>query len=268
MLLKGFFGGILPRLIARVICDYSSALAAIINPSGAGDDIIGNDGPPNRFAELDLWFLFPKFATTHQQRPTVGLQSMAAFLFVVPLHKRAVAESHGALPGDFSNLIARAPKRAVHKPHTAGIRSLYAHHGGVRPVERDEFTVGDQQGHRRAVLDHHGRETVIGAKAQEVAVANPGLSLNELVTDAIAEAEGVEDVLPVAAADDECFPMFLLPLKQFRFHAPPGIEMHILDAPDVVDGIHENTAAKRLAMDIADEMPLVLAGVDAVVGIQ
>jgi hypothetical protein len=69
-------------------------------------------------------------------------------------------------------------------------------------VERNEFAVGNQQRHRRAVLNHHGRETVIGTEAQEVAVANAGLGLNEFVPNVIAETESVKDVLPVAATNE------------------------------------------------------------------
>ena len=63
----------------------------------------------------------------------------------------------------------------------------------------------------RAVLDDQRGVAIIGADAQEVAVADAGGGLDELVADVVAEAEGVEDVLPVAAAEDERLAVLLLP---------------------------------------------------------
>src|SRR5437660_584970 len=62
--------------------------------------------------------------------------------------------------------------------------------------------------------------------------------------------------------------MFLLPLKEARVHAPPGIEMNVLNSADVENVIHKDAAAKRLALNIADEMALVMGGVDAIVRIK
>ncbi len=84
----------------------------------------------------------------------------------------------------------------------------------------------------------------------------------------VAEAEGVEDVLPIAPREEECLAVVHLPLEELGLHAPPGIEMDVLDAADVVDGVDPDAAAERLALDVADQMALVARGVDAVVGIE
>ena len=44
--------------------------------------------------------------------------------------------------------------------------------------------------------------------------------------------------------------------------------MHVLDPSDVVDRVDQHAAPQRLAVDIADQVPLVAGGVDAVVGIE
>ena len=44
--------------------------------------------------------------------------------------------------------------------------------------------------------------------------------------------------------------------------------MDVLDPADVVDGVHADAAPQRLALDVADQVALVMRGVDAVVGIE
>src|SRR5205814_746464 len=102
----------------------------------------------------------------------------------------------------------------------------------------------------------------------EVAIAEAGLRLEEFVADVVAEVEGVEDVLPVRPAEHKRLAVLLLPLEEFPLHAPPRIEVDVLDPPDVVDGVHVNAAPQRLTLDIADEMALVLTGINAVVRVQ
>ena len=79
-------------------------------------------------------------------------------------------------------------------------------------MEGDELAVGDQQSEGRALLDHDRRVAVVGADAQKVAVAHAPLAADELVADVVAEAEGVEHILPVAAAEDERLAVCQLPL--------------------------------------------------------
>ena len=44
--------------------------------------------------------------------------------------------------------------------------------------------------------------------------------------------------------------------------------MHVLDPADVVDPIHDDPSAQRLAGNVADQVTVVLSGVDAVVRVE
>jgi len=72
---------------------------------------------------------------------------MAPFLFSVPLHKGTIAEAYGSFAVNLRDLIAGPPKGAVHKPDTSRVRDFNPNHGGIRAMERNEFTVGNQQPH-------------------------------------------------------------------------------------------------------------------------
>ena len=135
-------------------------------------------------------------------------------------------------------------------------------------MEGDELAVRDEQPHRRAVLDDQRRVAIVGADAEEVAVAEAGSSLDELVADVVAEAEGVQDVLPVAAPEDERLAVLLLPLEQARTCAPPGVEVDVLDTPDVVNRVHEHAAPEGLAVHVPNQVPFVAGSVNAVVGVK
>ena len=91
------------------------------------------------------------------------------------------------------------------------------------------------------------------------------MSLDEFVSDIVAKTKRVEDVLPIASPENERFAVFLLPVVEIGFHAPPRVEVHVFDPANVVDHIDVNSAAQRLALNVADEMPLVVRGVDAVI---
>ena len=92
--------------------------------------------------------------------------------FAVPLDEGAVAEADRAAPGDPGDLVARPPEGAIDEPHAAGVGGLHLDHRRVRAVEGDELAVGDQQAEGRGFLDHHGRVAIVGADAEEVAVAD------------------------------------------------------------------------------------------------
>ena len=96
----------------------------------------------------------------------------------------------------------------------------------------------------------------------------PGLALHEAVAGVIAEAEGVEHVLPVGPAEDERVAVLHLPAEQLRLHAPPRVEMDVLDPADVVDRVDPDAGLQGLALHVADQVPLVAGGVDAVVGVE
>src|SRR5262245_1035593 len=175
------------------------------------EQVIRDDRPSKMLAEFDLRFVFLEIAAAHQECAADGLDGMKALPVVVPLNESAIAEAYGALavyPGD---LIARPPEGTIDEPHGPSIGGVDAHHGRVRAVKGDELAVGNQQRHRSAILDHQGGKTVVGADAEEISVANSGLSFDEFVTDVIPETKGVVSVLPIASSKNKSFAMSLLP---------------------------------------------------------
>src|SRR5438045_3536177 len=109
----------LPR-IANVIVDHHRSLAAIVDTGFAGQDIVRDNGATNAFAQFDLGFVFAKLAPADNHAAALDLQSVAALLFSVPLHKGAIAKPHGAFAGNFGDLIAGSPESAIHKADRAG----------------------------------------------------------------------------------------------------------------------------------------------------
>src|SRR5437588_6769723 len=122
--------------------------AAVSDPRLAGEYVVGNDGPPNLFAQLDLWFIFPKLATADQDGAARHLQSVAPFLVPIPLHEGAIAETDRSLSVNFGDLIARTPEGAVHKTDATGISGLDANHRWVRAMKRHKLAIGNQQAER------------------------------------------------------------------------------------------------------------------------
>ena len=102
-----------------------------------------------------------------------------------------------------------------------------------------------------------------------IAVAHAGFGFDELVADTVAEAKGVEDVLPVAAAKNERFSVLLLPLKQRGCHAPPGIKMYVFDSADIGGTIHPDSPAQGASYHAADSMAAIhlRPNLNAVVGV-
>ena len=254
--------------ITRVVLDIHHRLAAVRDTGFAVEDIVRDDCPPNLLSQLDLRFVGLELTAADQNGAAGHLQRVTSFIVAIPLHEGAIAEAHRTLARDFRNLVAGPPKGAVHKAHAAGVGGLHAHHRGIGAVEGDELAVGDQQRKRSAVLHDHGGVTIIRADAQEIPVAEASRGLDELVADVIAKAKGVEDVLPVAAAEDKRLPVRLLLVEQARFHAPPRVEMHVLDPPDVVDHVHIDAPSQGLAVHVPDQVPLIATGIDAVVGVK
>src|SRR5579862_5056512 len=175
-------------LIARVIVDYSMA-AAVGDAGFAGKNIAGNHSAPDGFVEIDLWFVFLKFAAANHECPAFRPDSRAAFVISVPLHKGAIAEADSPAAGDFGNLIARAPKSAIFKSHAAGIVRSHTNHGWIGPVERSKFAIGNEQAILSAVIHFHRGKTIVGANAQKISIAKAGLRLDEFVADIIAETK-------------------------------------------------------------------------------
>ena len=188
---------------------------------------------------------------------------------MVPVAKSAIGQSDRARAGDFGDLIARPPKGAIGKAHRAPVAGADHHHRWVRPVKGGEFPVGDQQAKGRALLDQHRRAAIIGPDPQEISVALAARRLDELVAGFVAETKRVQHIFPVAAPKDEGLAVGHLPLIGRRVGAaPPGIEMDVLQAANVVNVVHINSAPQRLAGNVAQQMPLAPADVYAVVWIE
>ena len=115
------------------------------------------------------------------------------------------------------------------------------------------------------------RRQRIGAEAEEVAVGAARLRLGELVAHAVAEAERVEDVVPVGAGQLEGDALrvdpFAVRIVGLVGHAERP-EVDVLDVADVVALIHEDAALARIAGDVADQVPGGADQLDGLVGIE
>src|SRR6185369_7964084 len=157
----------------------------------------------HRGAQLYLGFVFSEFATANQHGPAARLQRMASFIFVVPLHKCAITKAGRAGTRHSSNLIAVPPKRAVHKPQAALVGRLDSPHGGIGTMKGNKLTIRNEQTKGRGVLDHDRAKAIIGSNSQKISIAHAGFGFDELVPDVVTKTKGVENILPIAAANDE-----------------------------------------------------------------
>ena len=99
----------------------------------------------------------------------------------------------------------------------------------------------------------------------------PAFDLRKLVSDAVAEAEGVIDILPVGAGKLERHAVDIDPLAVGIVLVVVDAErpeVAVLDAADVVALIDIKTAEDRIAIHIADQVPRGPLHADALVGIQ
>src|SRR5260370_460452 len=87
----------------------------------------------------------------------------------------------------------RTHTSVVDERHEPGSRRPNRLHGGVRAAIRTKSAVGEENAEPRPRIHRHSRVTIIGADAEEVAVAHALSSLDEPVTDAVTVAECVED---------------------------------------------------------------------------
>src|ERR1039458_9626734 len=254
--------------ITGIVVDIQGRLAVIGYAGFAGKDIIRYHSPPHLLTQLNLRLVGLKLAPADQDGAAIDLQRVAPFMVAVPLHEGAVAKPHRALARDFRNLVAGPPKGAVHKSQTPRVIGVHAHHRRVGAVEGDELAIRNEHPERSTVLHNQGGVTIIRANAEEIAIAQAASGLYELIANVIAKAKGVEDVLPVTSTEDKGLPMRLLPLEQARLYAPPGVEMHVLDTSDVEDHVHEDASPQWLAMHVPNQVALIVAGIDAIIGVE
>ena len=113
-----------------------------------------------------------------------------------------------------------------------------------------------------------GCVAVVGAYAQEVAVAHAEPGLDEAVSDAVAKAKGIEHILPVSATEYEGLAVFHLPGEELWAHAPPWVEVDVFDAANVVDAIDVDAPTQRLTGYVAYQVTSVAGGIDAVIRIE
>ncbi len=196
------------------------------------------------------------------------MMAFVPFLFIAPLHKGAVTETDGADPVKNGIAARRSPEGAVHKTDRAGVGLFHADHGGVGPVKGNKLAVGDENTHGRALFNNQGRITVICADAHKIAVRTASFRPDELVSHVIAEAEGVMYIMPVGLSEDKPCAVFHLPLVHLCVQGPPGIPVNIFDASDIINHIHEQADIDGLAVNIADQGPLVVRSVYALVRVE
>jgi len=148
----------------------------------------------------------------------------------------------------------------------------------------DKLPVGNEQTRRLRLLHENRRHCPVSGDPEEVAVgsaADAARAIVEAVADLGPVAEGIDHHLPVATADLEGDEVLLKVGHQHRGSlarrrvglpaASPsiGVEVHVLDAPDVRALVHADPDVERAAVDIPDVMHLVMVGteVDGAVGV-
>ena len=134
-------------------------------------------------------------------------------------------------------------------------------------MHADELAIGNQQTHRLDFIHLHADLRFVGADAGELAVGRAGFRVDEVVADVHREDEGVVDVFPVRAAENEGLAvlpheiMDRLPVPAHLRRRPPmTMELHVLDAADVRAGVHEDAAAQHAPIHAADAVPDVASG--------
>ncbi len=114
-----------------------------------------------------------------------------AVSFFSPLHERAVAEAHGPLAIDSSDLIARSPERAIAYADDSLIAGSDLDHGRITTVKRGELSVRNEKPVGRTLLYQDSAIAIVGSDPKEVAVTFPGVCFYEFVSDAVTKTEGV-----------------------------------------------------------------------------
>src|ERR1700751_1979361 len=214
-----------------------------------------------------MLLVLTEFTALNQTAAGSNLDRSAVSRFP-PLHEGAIAESNRALSVDLRNLVARTPESAVTDANHSFVCQSDLYHRGIVAMERRKFAIRDKKPVRRGLLNQNGAIAVIGSYAKKVPVTPAGRCFYEFVTDVVTKAECVQHIFPIGAAKDKCLPVLCLPLIDPGVRTPPRVEMNILDAPDIENSIHPDTATKRLPGDIAYVMALVLACIDPLIRIQ
>jgi hypothetical protein len=102
-------------------------------------------------------------------------------------------------------------------------------------------------------VDADGGGADVRAALGEDGVGHAGLGFDEVEADFEADAEAVEKVFPVRAADDERHALFASELPEFAFPATPEWpEMNVGDAPDVVALVDKHAAVEGLGVKALD----------------
>ena len=130
-------------LVTYVQAHFYISLGIIDDTFRAGEDIFGNNCPGDIFLQQDVRTGLSEFTSANQYGAAFGLDSRARAVFAAPLDKRAIAEADGSGACYFCDLVARAPEGAIYETNAAGICFFDFYHCRVRPVKRDEFTIGD-----------------------------------------------------------------------------------------------------------------------------
>src|SRR5437762_2416145 len=81
--------------LGGVIIYSHRPFAQIFDPFCSFDNVVGDDGAPDRFSQVHLRLILLKLAPPHEHGPAFNLQRRALLIFPVPLHKGAITEAHG-----------------------------------------------------------------------------------------------------------------------------------------------------------------------------
>ncbi len=192
-----------------------------------GEQIARDHSAIHTRTQRDMRLVLAKIASADQCASTGNLNRRTIFL---PLHESAVAETNRA-PGDLRDLVARSPERAVAESDHAFVTGKHLHHGGVFTMERSEFAVRDQQSIRCALFHQDRAIAVIRTDAEKIAVTFSRFRVHELVAYVVSEAERVQHVFPICAAEEKRFAVLGLPLVHPATPVPPRIEVDILNPP-------------------------------------
>ena len=188
-------------------------------------------------------------------------------------HTARFAANHGNLtPAHPDTAVNRPPERTVCQTHLTFRERADFQTDGVRAAPAtDKFAIRDEQTIRLRLFHHDGALAGVRAEAEKVSVLAAILRFREFVADAVAEAERVENVLPVGARELERDALRVDPFAEriIRFVVnAERPEVDVFDVADVAAHVHKDATTNRVAGDIAHDVPVGAHEADGFVGIQ
>mmetsp|Transcript_56141 Transcript_56141/g.93571 ORF Transcript_56141/g.93571 Transcript_56141/m.93571 type:complete len:288 (+) Transcript_56141:430-1293(+) len=116
-------------------------------------------------------------------------------------------------------------------------------------MKRSKFTVGDQEPCWLRLIHHDTRITgIICSDADKIAVHAAGRRLNKMIANCVSKREGVEHVFPVGATKHKRATKHCLFIHIVDVVAEPRIEMHILDATNIIHLVDKHANPNGLTL--------------------